>query len=106
MRYEQKAELQDGNKARMYEENKKYKYEELNENAKITARECMDRNGGDIREISKERFDIKKLNSFTNVWKEDDLYYEERFTATSEDWEVIDLCKQNDWSFEKNGTRI
>ena len=84
----------------------KYKYEELSEDAKITARECIDRNGGDIREISKEEFDIKKLNSFTNVWEEDDLYYEERFTATSKDWEVIDLCEQNDWYFEKNGTRI
>tara|TARA_R110002012_G_scaffold12119_1_gene54273 strand:+ start:137 stop:469 length:333 start_codon:yes stop_codon:yes gene_type:complete len=105
MRYEQKAELQDSNKARMYEQKKKYKYEELSEDAKITARECIDRNGGDMREISKEEFDIKKLNSFTNVWEEDGLYYEERFTATSQDWEVIDLCEQNDWYFEKNGTK-
>ena len=85
---------------------KKYKYKQLSEDAKITARLCIDRNGGDIREISKEEFYIKKLNSFTNVWKEDDLYYEERFSSTSQDWEVIDLCEQNDWYFEKNGTRI
>ena len=32
--------------------------------------------------------------------------YEERFAATSQDWEVIDLCEQNDWYFEKNGARI
>jgi len=85
---------------------KEYKYEKLSENAKITARECIDRNGGDIREISKEQFDRIKNDYDKNVWEEDSIYFEERFTVTSEDWEVIDLCKQNDWSFEKNGTRI
>ena len=85
---------------------KKYKYAQLTDDAKITARECIDRNGGDIREISKEEFDIKKFSSFRNVWNEDDLYYEERFAATSQDWEVIDICEQNDWYFEKNGARI
>ena len=90
----------------------KYKYEELSEDAKITARECIDRNGGDIREISKEQFDRMKNDYKKNVWREvitstgEDICYEERFTATSEDWEVIDLCEQNDWDFEKNGTRI
>ena len=84
----------------------KYKYKQLSEDAKITARECMDRNGGDIREISKEQYE-KWLNKYNkNVWQENDIYYEERFTATSEDWEVIDLSEQNDWYFEKDGTRI
>ena len=85
---------------------KKYKYAQLTDDAKITARECIDRNGGDIREISKEQYDKMKNNYEKNVWNEDDLYYEERFAATSQDWEVIDLCEQNDWYFEKNGTRI
>ena len=85
---------------------KKYKYQNLNEDAKITARECIDRNGGDIREISKEQYE-KWWNKYNkNVWQEDNIYYEERFAATSEDWEVIDLCEQNEWYFEKDGTRI
>ena len=45
----------------------KYKYEELSEDAKITARECIDRNGGDIREISKEQFDRMKNDYKKNV---------------------------------------
>jgi hypothetical protein len=85
---------------------KKYKYAQLTDDAKITAREYIDRNGGDIREISKEQYDKMKNNYEKNVWNEDHLYYEERFAATSEDWEVNDLCEQNDWYFEKNGTRI
>jgi len=85
---------------------KKYKYKNLNEDAKIEARECIDRNGGDIREISKEQFDRMKNKYDKNVWQENDTYFEERFTATSEEWEVIDLCEQNEWYFEKDGTRI
>ena len=85
---------------------KKYKYKNLNEDAKIIARECIDRNGGDIREISKRQYNKMKNNYIKNVWQENDTYFEERFAATSEDWEVIDLSEQNDWYFEKNGTRI
>ena len=85
---------------------KKYKYKNLNEDAKIKVRECIDRKGGDIREISEEQFNRMKNNYEKNVWQENDIYFEERFAATSEDWEVIDLSEQNDWYFEKNGTRI
>ena len=83
----------------------KYKYKQLSEDSKITARECIDRNGGDIREISKEQYE-KWWDKDKNVWQENDIYYEERFATTSEDWEVIDLSEQNDWYFEKDGTRI
>ncbi len=85
---------------------KKYKYKNLDESSKVRARECIDRNGGDIREISKERFNKMKNNYEKNVWQENDIYLEERFAATSEDWEVIDLCEQNEWYFEKDGTKI
>jgi len=84
----------------------KYEYKYLSENSKVKARECIDRNGGDIREISKKQFDRMKNKYDKNVWKENDIYFEERFASTSEDWEVIDLCEQNDWYFEKDGTRI
>ena len=47
-----------------------------------------------------------KNNYIKNVWQENDTYFEERFAATSDDWEVIDLCEQNEWYFEKDGTRI
>ena len=85
---------------------KKYKYKNLDETSKERARECIDMNGGDIREISKEQFNKMKNNYEKNVWQENDIYFEERFAATSGDWEVIDLCEQNEWYFEKNGTRI
>jgi hypothetical protein len=84
----------------------KYKYKQLSEDSKITARECIDRNGGDIREISKEEYERWWDKYNKNVWQEDNIYFEERFAATSEDWEVIDLSEQNDWYFEKDGTRI
>jgi len=84
----------------------KYKYKQLSEDSKITARECIDRNGGDIREISKKQFDRMRNKYNKNVWQEDNIYFEERFATTSEDWEVIDLSEQNDWYFEKDGTRI
>ena len=85
---------------------KKYKYKYLSEDSKITARECIDRNGGQVREISEEQFNRMKNNYEKNVWQKDNIYFEERFAVTSEDWEVIDLSEQNDWYFEKNGTRI
>ena len=85
---------------------KKYKYKNLDETSKERARECIDRNGGDIREISEEQFNRMKNNYEKNVWQENDIYFEERFAATSKDWEVIDLCEQNEWYFKKNGTRI
>tara|TARA_R100000805_G_C3503231_1_gene32446 strand:+ start:38 stop:310 length:273 start_codon:yes stop_codon:yes gene_type:complete len=85
---------------------KKYKYKNLDENSKVRARECIDRNGGDIREISKEQFNKMKNNYDKNVWQENDIYFEERFAVTSEDWEIIDLCEQNQWYFEIDGTKI
>jgi hypothetical protein len=85
---------------------KKYKYKNLDETSKVRAREFIDRNGGDIREISKEQYE-KWWNKYNkNVWQENHTYFEERFAATSDDWEVIDLCEQNEWYFEKDGTKI
>ena len=85
---------------------KKYKYKNLNEDSKMKALECIDSYGGFIREISKDQYN-KTINNYEkNVWYENNIYFEERFAVTSKEWEVIDLCEQNEWYFEKNGTLI
>tara|TARA_R100000664_G_scaffold25562_1_gene35583 strand:+ start:134 stop:400 length:267 start_codon:yes stop_codon:yes gene_type:complete len=85
---------------------KKYKYENLDEDSKMKALDCIDSRGGSIREISKDQYNEMINNFEKNVWHENNIYFEERFAATSEEWEVIDLCEQNEWYFEKNGTLI
>jgi hypothetical protein len=82
---------------------KKYKYENLNDEAQVKAREHIDV-VPDKREISVRQYVKERKKIPCTVYeKEKGVYMQERFTVDKKNWEVIEYCNNNEFLFNKEG---